>query len=66
MDPVSGNAYDVEDDLPEGLRFPEGLRAAAERFAESGVARQYLGEEFVDHFAMTRLVGVPGAGTESG
>jgi glutamine synthetase len=55
MDPVVGNAYDVEDDLPEGLRFPEGLRAAAERFAESGVARQYLGEEFVDHFAMTRL-----------
>ncbi len=55
IDPVVGNAYDVEDDLPEGLRFPEGLRAAAERFAESGVARQYLGEEFVDHFAMTRL-----------
>ena len=55
MDPVVGNAYDVEDELPEGLRFPEGLRASAERFAESGVARQYLGEEFVDHFAMTRL-----------
>ncbi|TNF84244.1 MAG: glutamine synthetase, partial [Gammaproteobacteria bacterium] len=55
MDPVEGNAYDVEDDLPEGLRFPQGLRAASERFAESGVARQYLGEAFVDHFAMTRL-----------
>jgi len=55
MDPVVGNAYEVEDDLPEGLRFPEGLRAAAERFADSGVARQYLGEEFVDHFAMTRI-----------
>ena len=55
MDPVSGNAYDVEDELPDGLRFPSGLRLAAERFAESGVARQYLGEEFVDHFAMTRL-----------
>ncbi len=55
MDPVQGNAYDVEDELPEGLRFPEGLRAAAERFAESGVARQYLGEDFVDHFAMTRI-----------
>ena len=26
--------------------------AAAERFAESGVARQYLGEEFVDHHIM--------------
>ncbi len=55
MDPIVGNAYDVEDDLPEGLHFPEGLRRGAERFARSGVARQYLGEEFVDHFAMTRL-----------
>ncbi len=55
MDPVSGNAYDVEDELPDGLRFPTGLRQAAERFAESGVARQFLGEAFVDHFVMTRL-----------
>ncbi len=55
MDPVAGNAYDVEDDLPDGLQFPAGLREAAERFTASGVARQYLGPEFVDHFAMTRL-----------
>ena len=55
MDPVAGNAYDAEDKLPDGLRFPEGLRQAADRFAESGVARQHLGESFVDHFAMTRL-----------
>ena len=55
MDAVEGNAYDAEDELPEGLRFPVGLRGAAERFAESGLARQYLGEDFVDHFTMTRL-----------
>ena len=55
MDPVVGNAYDVEDELPEGLHFPSGLRQAAELFSQSGVARQYLGEEFVDHFAMSRL-----------
>ncbi|MFV2090245.1 MAG: glutamine synthetase, partial [Pseudomonadales bacterium] len=55
MDPVVGNAYDVEDDLPEALGFPTGLRAATERFAESGVAREYFGEAFVDHFAMTRF-----------
>lgn len=55
MDPVIGNAYDVEDELPEGLRFPQGLRQAAGRFAQSGVARQHLGEDFVDHYAMTRL-----------
>ncbi len=28
---------------------------AAERFAQSGVARQHLGEDFVDHYTMTRL-----------
>ena len=55
MDPVSGNAYDVEDDLPDGLRFPADLKEAAQRFSASGVARQYLGEEFVDHYSMTRL-----------
>jgi glutamine synthetase len=54
-DPVVGNAYDVEDALPEALRFPTGLRGAAGRFAESAVARKYLGDAFVDHFAMTRL-----------
>ncbi len=55
MDPVAGNAYEVEDDLPEGLRFPSGLRQAAERLSGSGVARQYLGESFVDHFVMSRI-----------
>jgi glutamine synthetase len=55
MDPVAGNAYDVEDELPDGLKFPQGLRGGAASFAESGLARQYLGEEFVDHFTMTRL-----------
>jgi glutamine synthetase len=55
MDAVTGNAYDVEDDLPEGLRFPVGLRDATRRFHDSGLARQYLGEAFVDHFTMTRL-----------
>jgi len=55
MDPVRGNAYDAENDLPEGLRFPTGLRQAAERFAGSGLARQYFGEAFVDHFSMTRF-----------
>jgi glutamine synthetase len=53
--PVSGNAYDAEDDLPEALRFPGGLRQAAQRLDGSRTARRYMGEVFVDHFTMTRL-----------
>ena len=52
--PIAGNAYDVEATLPEALKFPSGLAAATERFAGSAVARQALGDAFVDHFAMTR------------
>ena len=53
--PVAGNAYDVEDDLPAARRFPPTLRAAAERFGESALARRLWGDAFVDHFAATRL-----------
>jgi len=54
-DAVSGNAYDVEDDLAEALHFPRNLRAAAERFQGSACARKMFGDEFVDHFAMSRF-----------
>ena len=54
-EPVSGNAYDVEDKLPEALHFPGNLRAAAERFLESACARKMFGDEFVEHFAMSRF-----------
>ena len=53
--PVQGNAYDMQDSLPPDQQFAANLRQAAEVFAGSQVARQYLGAEFVDHFAMTRL-----------
>ena len=53
--PIVGNAYDVEDDLPAAYRFPGTLRAAADRFRTSEVARRGLGDAFVDHFAMTRI-----------
>ena len=51
---VAGNAYDVEDSLPDERRFPTQLRAAAARFQAAPGARRLLGDEFVDHFAMTR------------
>lgn len=54
-EPVSGNAYDLSDLLPEDLQFPTSLRAAAERFSKSTLARDILGDEFVDHFVMSRL-----------
>ena len=53
---VAGNAYDAEDALPadDGRRFPGQLRAAADRFRASPGARRMLGDEFVEHFAMSR------------
>lgn len=53
-DPVVGNAYDVEDDLPEELLFPSNLGDATRIFAESKEARELFGNEFVNHFVSTR------------
>ena len=52
---VSGNAYDMQDSLPSEQQFPTNLRQSAERFAGSGVAAKYFGEDFVDHFVMSRM-----------
>ena len=51
---VVGNAYDVEDGLAEHRRFPRQLRAAADRLHAAPGARRLLGDEFVDHYAMSR------------
>ena len=53
-DPVRGNAYDLQDDLPEGLQLCTNLRDASRAFKASSVAREYLGPVFVDHFAASR------------
>jgi glutamine synthetase len=47
---VSGNAYEADDAEP----LPSNLREATERLADSEVARELFGEEFVDHFVRTR------------
>lgn len=52
---VSGNAYDVQDTLPEELQFPSTLRGAAERMSQSTAAVEMFGADFVDHFVMSRL-----------
>ena len=52
--PVEGNAYDLQDDLPESLQLSSNLRDANYAFNRSAVARQYLGDTFVDHFSASR------------
>lgn len=49
---VTGNAYEQDDDA--SLRLPHSLEAAAEVFADSTLAKEYFGEDFVQHFAETR------------
>jgi glutamine synthetase len=48
--PVEGSAYLVE----KALRLPRTLQEATRRLAESRVARQILGDAFVDHYVRTR------------
>ena len=51
--PIVGNAYDF-DDPPESV-FSTNLRDAANALDTSQDGRKILGDEFVDHFVMTRL-----------
>ena len=54
-DGVRGNAYDLEAQLDDHLRFPADLRAAAERLQHSSAAQDLFGPAFVEHFAASRL-----------
>lgn len=51
-DAISGNAYALTH--PEHLTLPRNLPDAASRFASSPAARDWFGDDFVDHFAATR------------
>ncbi|WP_428268045.1 glutamine synthetase family protein [Haliangium sp.] len=53
-EPVTGNAYEVEDGLPPERKLPRTLREAGERFAAGELARRAFGDAFVDHYAATR------------
>ncbi|HSG89972.1 MAG TPA: glutamine synthetase family protein [Pseudomonadales bacterium] len=53
-DPVTGNAYAVQDALPPELHLPTHLRDAAALLRGSELARSWFGDAFVDHFAATR------------
>lgn len=51
-EPVSGNAY--EQHAPDTLKFPATLFEAAERLQSSPMARDWFGDEFVEHYAASR------------
>ena len=51
---VIGNAYAIQDDVPEALQLPGNLRDANRCFKASDVARQMFGDAFVEHFAASR------------
>ena len=53
-DAVTGNAYELQDELPEALQLSSNLRDANRAFMQSGVAREYLGDTFVEHFGASR------------
>jgi glutamine synthetase len=49
--PVAGSAYHAEG----AERLPRTLQEATQRLSDSKVAREILGETFVDHFVRTRV-----------
>ncbi len=49
--PVKGSAYHVEG----AERLPRTLQEATQRLSDSKIAREILGETFVDHFVRTRV-----------
>lgn len=51
-EPTVGSAYDRE--FPDALQFPRTLWEAAQRLKGSTVARDWFGDDFVEHFAATR------------
>lgn len=49
---VVGSAYDL--DIPAEKKLPNSLDKAIDLFAQSEVAKKYLGERFVNHYVQTR------------
>ncbi|MGJ8563056.1 MAG: glutamine synthetase family protein [Alphaproteobacteria bacterium] len=50
--PMTGNAY--EQKMPDMFKLPGTLLEASQRLNDSTVAREWFGDEFVDHFVATR------------
>jgi len=52
--PITGNAYDQEEGLPEKFQLPGNLKDATHGFAKSKEAKELFGTEFVEHYSKTR------------
>ncbi|MBD3647256.1 MAG: glutamine synthetase, partial [Pseudomonadales bacterium] len=52
--PVTGNAYDLQDELPEESQLPGNLLDATRNLAASREAREMFGDAFIDHFVASR------------
>ena len=50
-DPIQGNAYTAEG----AVKLSSNLFEAAEKMAESKIARELFGDEFVDHYTQSRI-----------
>ena len=50
---VVGNAYDLKTS-PENAKLPETLKKSTASFHQSSVMRELFGDEWVDHFSLTR------------
>ena len=53
-EPLRGNAYDQEENLPSSHQLSSNLRDAVSIFRCSDFARKYFGDKFVDHFSASR------------
>jgi glutamine synthetase len=53
-EPVTGNAYAIQDAVPAAQQFPSNLADAVRHWRSSTVAEAVFGATFVDHFARSR------------
>ena len=53
-EPVKGNAYEVQDNLPHELQLPTSLKDSVANLKNCNEAYDVFGKEFVEHFVKTR------------
>ncbi len=53
-EPITGNAYEIQENLSEDIQLPSNLRDAAALLNKSSAARELFGNDFVDHYVSTR------------
>ena len=53
-EPLTGNAYEQEANLPPARQLATNLRDATRDLEQSAEARDLFGDEFVDHFIASR------------